>query len=231
MFKKSLIAFALFPTLAHGAEWKGEGELGYTTTSGNTDSTTLNTKLGVSKEQDKWKHAASIEALKTETDNVKSADSKVFNEKSEYRFAEKTYAFESIRYEDDKFSGFNYQASVAVGIGHQFLNSDKHKLDASAGLGYRKTEDAVTKETSDNGIMKGDFSYAYKISEYATFSEKALVESGEDNTHLESETALKMKINGNLSSKISYLVKNNSDVPAGTEKTDTVTTVSLVYGF
>jgi hypothetical protein len=47
----------------------------------------------------------------------------------------------------------------------------------------------------------------------ATFTEVVSVESGESNTHSEAENAFKTKINGNLSSKISCLVKHNSDVP------------------
>jgi putative salt-induced outer membrane protein len=40
-----------------------------------------------------------------------------------------------------------------------------------------------------------------------------------------------MKVNGNLASKIAYTIKSNSDVPAGTEKTDKITSITLVYSF
>lgn len=56
-----------------------------------------------------------------------------------------------------------------------------------------------------------------------TFKEKILVETGTSNTYSEFETSLKMKINGNLASKIAYTVKNNSTVPAGAKETDTIT--------
>ena len=79
--------------------------------------------------------------------------------------------------------------------------------------------------------MSSDLIYAYKISETATFRETALIEVGEDNTFLQSETALSTQINGTLSAKISYLVKHNTDVPADVEETDEIVTISLVYGF
>jgi len=212
-------------------EWKGEGALGYTATSGNTESDSLNAKLGISKEKARWKHSASIESLKSTTDSVTSADRLVFKEKSEYSLGEKAYVFGKLRYEDDKFSGYDYQSSIAFGAGSRFIDTEVHVLDASAGIGYRKIKDALTQLTEEEGILTADASYEYKISTSAVFSEQLSVESGDNNTYSESETGLTTKINGNLASKISYLVKHNSEVPVGTEKTDKVLTVSLVYSF
>ena len=226
-----LTLMTMFPVLATANEWKGEGELGYTTTSGNTDSESLNTKLSIAKEHEKWRHKAAVEILKSSTDSVTSADRFVFTEKTEYQFGEKAYSFVSLRYEDDEFSGFVYQSSVSVGYGSRFIETDAHVLDASAGIGYRRTKDVLTMLVHEDGILKVEGNYKYTISDSAVFSEDILIEAGEENTHSESVTALKTKINGNLSSKISYAVKRNSNVPVGTEKTDTVTTVSLIYSF
>ena len=96
---------------------------------------------------------------------------------------------------------------------------------------YRSIEDSVTNEQEDEGIVTADLIYEYKISESATFKETLLVEDGSENTYTESDTSLTAMINGNLAAKISYLVKRNSDVPAGIDRTDQITTVSLVYSF
>ncbi|TNF34119.1 MAG: DUF481 domain-containing protein, partial [Gammaproteobacteria bacterium] len=175
--------------------------------------------------------SANLEVLKTSTDNVTSADSLVFKEKSQYSLTEKSYAFGKLRYEDDKFSGFDYQAALTFGFGSRFIENDAHVLDASIGAGYRSSKDAATQETHDEAVVSADAKYEYKISSTATFSQAVLIESGEDNTHSESETVLKTRINGNLSSKITYQIKHNSDVPVGIEKTDKILAVSLVYSF
>lgn len=228
---KRFFILLLVPGMAIADGWTGEGELGFTTTSGNTDSESLNAKLGVAKAHDKWTHKASLEALRASADNVTSADSTVLKEKSQYNFAEKSYAFGKLRYEDDKFSGFDYQASLSFGAGSRFIQNEAHTLDMSLGLGYRSSKDTATQETNGEGVVTADASYEYKISSTAIFGEAISVESGKDNTYSESVTVLKTKINGNLSSKISYQVKHNSDVPIGVEKTDKVLTVSLVYSF
>jgi len=229
----------LFPLLLNAAEntepdeavWKGEGELGYTATSGNTDSENLNASLGVSRQANKWKHAASIASIRSETDDEVSADSLVLKEKSEYALSEKSYAFGQLRYEDDEFSGYERQTSVSFGAGSRFVETERHLLDLSAGLGYRSLKESGTGDETEEGIVTANLNYEYKISESATFSEAITVESGDENTFVESATSLKAKIDGNLATKISYLVKHNSDVPDGTDKSDEIVTVSLVYGF
>jgi putative salt-induced outer membrane protein len=210
--------------------WSGEGELGFSSTSGNTDSETLNAKLGLGKAHGNWKHNAKIAVLKASDSGVDSADSRVFTEKSEYRFAEHTYAFGRIKHEEDKFSGFDHQSVISFGIGHLFIETEIHKLEASAGIGYRDSEDDLG-ESNSEGVLDGEVKYQYVISPSATFNQNVQVESGDTNTYSKSETYLKLKINGNLNAKLGYEVKHNSDVPAGVDKTDTMTTVTLVYGF
>ena len=195
--------------------WSGEGELGFSSTSGNTDSETHNAKIAV---------------LKASDSGVDSADSRVFTEKSEYRFAEHTFAYGRIKHEEDKFSGFDHQSVISFGIGHLFIENDIHTLEASAGIGYRDIEDDLGESTSE-GVFDGEIKYQYVISPSATFNQNVQVESGDANTYSKSETYLKLKINGNLNAKLGYEVKHNSDVPAGVDKTDTMTTVTLVYGF
>lgn len=111
-----------------------------------------------------------------------------------------------------------------------FLETDVHTLETSVGIGYRDTEDDLGNSESE-GIIMGDLDYKYVISSTATFNQKLEVESGDTNTFSRSETFLKVVVNGNLSAKFGYEVKRNSDVPAGTDKTDTLTAVTLVYGF
>lgn len=239
MIERLLIIWCLLPVALNAAEvaeakpgvWKGEGELGFTSTSGNSDSENLNTSLGVSREKDSWKHSASLRAIKAETEGESSADSLVLKGRSEYGFSENSYVFGKLRYEDDKFSGYDYQASLVSGAGSRFINNDRHLLDASIGAGFRSIKDSVNGETEDEVILTADLIYQYKISETATFRETVLIESGDENTYSESDTSLAAKINSNLAVKVSYLVKRNSDVPPDTEKTDKITTVSLVYAF
>jgi len=211
--------------------WSGKGALGYTSTSGNTDSTNLNANLQVGYEILRWKHSLQVAVIWAETDSDKSADSKSVRERTEYSLGEKSYTFGQARYEDDKFSGYDYQASIVAGFGSRFIDNETQLLDLSVGAGYRQSKEDESGDTEGGIIATTDLKYEYRFNENATFSETALIETGSDNTYMESETALINRINGNLYSKISYLVKHNTDVPDDTDKTDTITSISLVYEF
>jgi len=239
MLPRLLAALCLLTTLGVAAQeqtedaktWSGEGALGYTSSSGNSDSTNLNASLNVAREVKRWKHSLSVEAIQNETDGDKSADRWSLRERSRYALDGKSYAFGQARYEQDKFSGYDHQGSLVAGLGSRFIENEHHLLDLSAGLGYRSTKDSDTGATDDGGIVTSDLVYEYKISKTATLSERALIEAGDNNTFIESETALSARLNGRLSSKISYLIKRNSEVPVDTEKTDTLVTIALVYAF
>lgn len=230
----SLMMFSgvMVTSACYAEDWNGEGEFGYTSTSGNTESKTLNTKLSVGKKVDKWDHNAKIEVLTTSNNGVDSANSVVFTEKSQYSFAEKTFSFGRLRYEEDEFSGFEYQSVISFGVGHVFISGGKHNLEASAGAGYKDfKEDLLLAEKVQEAVFDGELKYAYKISETSEFNQNFLVESGNSNTYSKSETFLKLVVVGNLGAKFGYEVKNNSGVPDGVKKTDTITTVTLVYSF
>jgi len=228
LFNTLLLALFASPVMA--SDLSGEGELGFTSTAGNSDSETLNAKIGLGKAHGDWQHNAKLEVLQSTNNGIDSADLVVFTEKSEYRFAEKTFAFASLRYEQDKFSGFDHQAILSLGMGHKILEGVKHELEASAGAGYRDIEDNASVTTREV-VFDGSMKYAWKISETSTFNQNLFVESGSSNTYSKSETFLKLVVVGNLGAKFGYEIKHNSKAPAGTEKTDTITTATLVYSF
>jgi len=230
MMKKTGLLLALLPLCAVAEDWKGSGELGFTSTSGNSDSQTLSTKLNFIQKQDKWAHAIDLSVLKTSTNNVDSADALILAEKTDYKVAEKAYVFASFRYENDKFSGFDSQTSAAAGMGSRFIDDKKESLDLSAGLGLKRLK-VSGGDSSSGGILTLQGKYKNQLSEHASFQQDLLFEIGDVNTHSESISALKMKIAGNLSSVLSYTVKNNSDVPVGVEKTDAITSIALGYDF
>ena len=53
----------------------------------------------------------------------------------------------------------------------------------------------------------------------------------DDNTTLRSETSLTSRINDHFALRLTHLVTRDSEVPAGTHKTDQETTASVVYTF
>ena len=83
----------------------------------------------------------------------------------------------------------------------------------------------------DDTILRLTGDYRWTISETAEFSQSIAIDSVSFNTYTESVTKLTMDILGNISIVVSYTIKTNSDVPAGTVNTDTFTAVALEYAF
>ena len=83
----------------------------------------------------------------------------------------------------------------------------------------------------DNVIFSGELRYEQKLTDTTSLKNKLIVEAGEANTFLSNELALQVKINARLSLAAGLGVRHNTDPPSGRDKTDTLTTLNLVYGF
>ena len=223
------------PALAQEEEkeegpWSGKATLGYLATSGNTDSTSLNAGFELGYTKNKWIHAFKATAINSTEDEITTAEAYEAGYKAERNFSEHNYMFGQLQWRKDRFSGYDTQFAQTVGYGRRLIDTEKHKLNAEIGAGARQSDLADGTEESET-IVRGSMNYAWQISENASFSQLVAVESGSENTYTESVTKLSAAIVGNLALVASYTVKNNSEVPVGTENTDTFTALSLEYTF
>lgn len=234
--KLYILLIAAMPVSAFSADgdvnsnWKGEAELGFISTSGNTDTETFNAKGKIINERAKWKHTGVAESSRTADKGVVTAQRYLISGKTDYKFNDSAYMFGLLNYEDNRFSGYKSQSSLIIGYGRKLVNSDSIKLEAEIGYGTRNNV-SLAGVSANNGIVYGSMDFNWKISDSSSFSEKITVESGEDATITKAVTGLSAKINSKLASKITYTIKNTSDVPVGFDKTDTETAITLVYSF
>jgi len=239
MYLRCLCAIAILAltTLAWSEEgeeqdgpWAGKVVFGYLATSGNTDNSSLNAAFEVSYKVDKWKHSFAAAAINATEDNATTADAVEAAWKSARNFSEHNYLFGQLDWREDRFSGYETQFSQTIGYGRRLIDTDKHKFSVEIGAGARQSDLADGTKESET-IVRGGLHYVWKLSETASFTQIVAVESGRANTYSESVTGLSAKLVGNLALVASYTVKNNSDVPPLTEKTDTYTALSLEYLF
>jgi putative salt-induced outer membrane protein len=212
-------------------KYKGNAELGYVKTTGNTETQTLNFKSKVEANYNKWRQTLKLEALNSRDGDVTTAEKYLGSLKTDYRFTKRDYAFGLLAYENDRFSGYKYQANISVGYGRQVIDRKNLWLNLEGGPGARFSELDETGESQDEFILflAGDF--GWQISETSLFEQELSTEIGEDSTITRSTTSLSAQIVGSLAMKLSYKVKHTSDVPPDIEKTDTETSVTLVYKF
>ena len=224
-----------------------EVELGVIATTGNTESTSLKGKVNVTHEMESWKNNYQLDALYKKddvtvddgagndiTESQTTAQKLFISAQGDYKLnAENSALFVYGSYTDDRFSGYQYQSTVAAGYSDQLFKDDKSFLKYNVGPGYtfNKTDAG---EENEAAVIRLAAEYQYKFSDHAKFTQllstEAALES-DKNTRSKSETAVTANLMGNLSMKAAFTVIHNSEVPADKENTDTTTSLTLVYLF
>ncbi len=232
--------------------WSAEAEVGFLTTSGNTESSTLKTKLDAKKDFEKWLHHLVFDALYKE-DTIDDEDGDPQTEttaekyfaslQSDYKLnKENASLFVFASYTDDRFTSFDYQATIAIGYSDAIFKTDSSHLTYNIGPGYSfyqievidETDMSVSNETEENVIVHLAGEYFYKISESSKFTQTVTSDyspDDENNTRTKAVSSLSSNINGSLALKLSYTIDYNSVVGEDNVHMDTQTALTLVYTF
>lgn len=267
--KKHLLPLALLAALPLGAaaaengEWSGTGEVGFAAARGNAKSENLNAKLQFKKEDEQWKHNFYLTALRAKgeiktpyidgngdlaykKDYELNANRYELGASSGYKLDERSYIVGAVRYENDDFSPFDYQAVISIGYGYTVLKNASNELSFEVGPGYKryKPVDVIGPELdADNNPVRHSFgsegevvgrglvAYRHSFTDTTSFVNTLLVEAGSDNTFLQNDAGLQVDINKKLALKVGYQIRHNSDVAPGTKKNDQLMTTNLVYNF
>lgn len=213
--------------------WSGDVELGYVSITGNSEETSIKARTDINREKDIWLYNIHLESLNTKSDDSRSAEKYFISNRLGREFSKTDYAFAYASYDEDHFSGFDHQATVAVGWGRRLIDEEHMQWDVEAGPGYRisKVEDGSSAEDSDEAIVRLFTKFHWTVSDTSSFSQSVNIESGSDNTITKSDSAFKVKIVGSLALKLFYTVKYTEEVPVGTKHADTEMGVTLNYGF
>jgi putative salt-induced outer membrane protein len=259
--------FAALAPLAARADdgWSGSGELGFAAARGNAQSENLNAKLEFKKEDDRWKDLFYLTALRSKGE-VKSqtidnsTSPPTVNTVSGYELTanryetgaslgfkldERSYVVGALRYENDDFSPFDYQAVVSIGYGYTALKNETDELSFEIGPGYKRVRPVDTLVTSGDPpvatvihhdsegdvVGRGLIAYKHDFTDTTSLVDTLLIEAGQDNTFLQNDAGLQVAMSKKLALKVGYQVRHNSDVAPGIESTDQLITTNLVYSF
>ena len=243
----TLLALAIAPFTLMAAEnedpnklWSGEANLSYIDSSGNTESTNLDFRSNATRDGETWRNIYKLEASNETSEQVdadgnksevRTAEKYFASAKAEYKFAESSYFFGLLEYTDDRFSGYDYEASATFGYGQDILKNETHELSADAGIGYRESKETLTGDVEEEAVLRLGALYLWRISESTTFDEDFSTEIGEEKTVTKSYTRLKVKINGSLHGFVAYEIKHTDEVPDGVKNSDRKFMVGVNYTF
>lgn len=234
----ALLACAFTATELHAESWKGVGELGLAISRGNSKSETVNGKLSFDFEDERFKHNVYGKIVRNKGEVVVdgaeefklSANRYELGGASGYKLNERSYLSGSLRYENDDFAAFEHQTTVAASYGYQAIKTDATKLALELGPGFRRAK-LISGETESNLIVRGYLDYSHQLTETTQLIDTLLVEAGSDNTLLQNDLGVAVKVSDALALKTTLQVRHNTDVAPGTVKTDRQLTTNLVYSF
>ncbi len=226
----ALVAVAGFAASSPArADWSGKAEIGGSFATGNSDNQSVNAAFVIKNAYDQWRHELGFSGNYGNDGDQTTAQRWEVRGQSNYDFTPKAYWFGAGRYDDDRFSAYDYQASLATGLGYKLIDTEKTKFWVQGGPGYRYSKERDTGDTVDGIIFRGDLGFEQQITGNTKVVERFLIESGADNTYLQNNLGLEVMMSGALGLRVGYEVRYNTDVPPGIDKTDTLTTIGLLY--
>jgi len=236
------IAVALFAAGAAQAQWTGKAELGLLYSDGNSEAKSANGKFDLTHEGTTWKHNFYAAALYGENAAFATAERYEASYKGDRKLTDRLSWFVALRAEQDKFSGFAYQATLSTGVTYKFIDSAVTKFDGSLGAGYRQLQPQLLIKTDAGEVLqriKGEedsepvvtlaSNYEHAFNDSTKITNKFLTEAGSDNTAVQNDLALQVNMTDVLALALGIGVRYNTDPPPLAEDTDTLFTVNLVY--
>src|SRR4051812_11829013 len=152
------------------AQWTGKGELGMALSSGNTDTKSANSKVAATWKEGAWDTTGRAAGLYVQDDGATTGQRWELGAETRRNFENRSYWYGGARYEDDRFSGFTYQAVVSTGVGRKFIDRDDTHLSAQIGVGYKSLEIKAVppapggKDSSVAGTAGVDFDHQFNAS-------------------------------------------------------------------
>lgn len=236
-FVMGVIALFALLVLTHPASavsedsiWSSEVEVGAFYSTGNTDETNIKLRGEAVRDGENYVGTYKLDLLNNSTDGTKTAQKTYGVFQLDRKLSNVSSIFGRGAYEDDKFSGFDYQIDFTVGYSREFFSTDIHQLKGSAGIGYRQSE-LPAGLTEDEVILRLATDYVGQVSDSATFKQGLSTQIGDFATISRSETSLSADVLDNVALKVALYIRNTSEAPIGRDKTDTETALTLLYKF
>ncbi|WP_045728388.1 DUF481 domain-containing protein [Xanthomonas sp. GPE 39] len=224
--------------------WSGSGELGIASSHGNSSNESINGRFKGQYVDGDWIHSldlfalrASAEYTNTNTDGTITRLRQTTSNRytgsagSALQLGEHRQLTASLRYERDDFATYDRLGTIGIGYGTRIMDGDHRSIDVQIGPGVRRAHDAAQDRTETGLIGRGLVDFKYRLTHNTELDNTLLVESGAYDTFAQNDLGISVNMNERLALKAAWQARYNSVVSVGKEKTDTLTTVNVVYKF
>lgn len=222
----------LITTLSYALDVDKHLELSYVQTNGNTKTTTFSSKLEGTAALSQTESIKAKGSILYST-NEENTSANKYNLELDYNHMinEKLYSYMGINYIKDELSDYDYRLNIGPGLGYKLLEDEIQTVDIQGGLDY--AYDKYNNGLKDNYLAgRTELNYKYKFTQSVEFKQMlSYLASFEDSEKyfVVSDSAIKIKMNQNLSLGVSYGIDYTNKTEK--ENTDTKFLTSLIVDF
>lgn len=210
--------------------WKGEGQIGANIATGNNDTRGFSAGLALSRQGLDWTAKLRAKTDYQRTDEVTSVERYLLEAEPQYQLSDRAFGYGLARWEKDKILGFDQRLNISGGLGYKLLNEKDLTLSLKGGPAWRQTEfitGLVDKEIT--GLAGLDF--GWQMTPMLKLTQIASTVVGGENSQTSAQTAINAKLSGAFSARVAYSAEIATNPPPGVKSVDTLTRLTLVYGF
>lgn len=212
--------------------WKGEGQIGASQSSGNTKSAGLSLGLALNRKGIDWDQRFRAQGDYQRTNGRTSVERYLVEYEPQIKVSDRAFAYGLGRWERDRVLGFGNRWNASAGFGYRVITGKAMTLSLKAGPAWRETDYYAGRGRSESELTGlGGLDFGWTLSPTLKLTQVASTTIGERNTAASSLTALNAKLIGGLSARFSYSAELDTNPPPGIENVDTLTRFTLVYGF
>lgn len=220
----------------------GDIEVGAVLTTGNTNTASAKTAIDVEQEWTAWRTQYVIDAQYQRTQfeddqgqhqRETTAQQIFLSYQGNYKLKKPEETFFVLgSYNDDRFGGYEYQLTAAIGYGWRFLKTQDSTIDLEIGPGYVWNE-LESGDYRQGSIFHGAFTFEHQFTVATRFRQEVITDlsfNGE-NSKTKLDSSFIADINGRLAMKMSFYLEYNTKPDIDIRKVDTETGITLVYSF
>ncbi|PTQ04453.1 DUF481 domain-containing protein [Vibrio sp. ZF 223] len=232
--------------LSEGSEFQEEAKespfttltkLGFIYSQNTSSSLSINSGISIGYKKENWGQRVQFDTYYTDAENDEDGTNRyTTNYGISYDLNEITYLVATTRFEHDHYGTYRKQFITATGLGRHFYDTERIKLQGSAGPGYRISQRQPSDEEFPNKenyelIVNASIDGSLTLTETFSMGATANMAYGEENTNYNLKGYLKNILMGNLALTFDTEYIYNTTVASDQSNAEIYSSMNLNYDF
>lgn len=242
MSPSSRIGMSLAVALAMAAPVSGQdkpkpreftADVGYVSTTGNTEISALNLGEKLVLRSGRWEHRQGFGSVYASQDGKQTSNLIFTNWRSDWTFRPRLSLFGYVGFDRNEFAGISRRFEEAVGLSAKLVTLPNDQWTVEAGLALNQQR-ATTGSTLDFSSVRSATTFKHLFSAHAYFLQLVeylpSLEDGPD-YRINSESAIVAPLSEHIAMKAGYVVRFDNLPEAGRRKNDRILTSGLQFNW